>query len=93
MTATQILALVGLWRRTANGGTDAMGIFADDVAIEVSTTSGLTFGRTRAENCLCQLMLQDLVKQGSWQSSYRLTKKGQKVCEALKSMGLKEDWP
>jgi hypothetical protein len=87
MTPTQILALVGLWRRQHKDGGD---IFAEDVAIEVATTTGGTFGRTRAENCLRHLQEQKLVKKGQWDGSHRLSKTGENLCAALKSMGLRE---
>lgn len=87
MTPTQVLVLVGLWRRLHRDGSD---VFAEDVAIEIASTTGGTFGKTRAENCLRQLLEQKLVKKGRWDRSYALSKGGEKVCYALKSMGLRE---
>lgn len=88
MTPMEIMTLVGLWRRQHHDGTYA--IFAEDVAMEVASTTGGVFGKTRAENCLRKLVDKKLVKKTRWEGSYLLSKAGEEVCAALKSMGLRE---
>ena len=85
MTPTQLKALIGLWRRLL---TD-VDSYAEDVSLEVTSTIGGMFGRVRAENCLRQLKEQNMVKEGQWPDSYRLSRAGENFCETLEKLGLR----
>lgn len=85
MTPTQIKALIGLWRRLLTD-VDA---YAEDVSLEITTSIGGVFGRVRAENSLRQLKEMNLVKEGQWPDSYRLSRAGDLFCETLEKLGLR----
>lgn len=84
-TPTQALVLVGLWRRQNRIGDTC--IFEDDVAVEVATTTRKTFGKVKASNTLRLLQDSGLVKSRK-DGSVSLSREGERVCEALKSMGM-----
>ena len=87
MTPTDVMALVGLWRRQSREGEYL--IRAEDVSIEVSSMTGETYGRTRAQNALRRLVEQKKAKEKAW-DSFLLTKAGENFCIALQKMGLCE---
>lgn len=85
MTPTQLKTLIGLWRRLLTD-VDA---YAEDVSVEITTSIGGTFGRVRAENSLRQLKEQNLVREGQWPDSHRLSMAGERFCETLEELGLR----
>jgi hypothetical protein len=89
-----ILALVALDRRQRREDEPA-GQFVDDVAIEVSTTTGRQMDNNTTKASLKRLKNLGLVKNGDprkhWEDLWLPTVKGEKVLEALYMMGLPKE--
>jgi hypothetical protein len=88
MTPKELMTLIGLWRYLRQNGS----VFPEDVAVEVSSTTGKHFGGAKASSCLHSLWSKGLIKKGEWRHSYKLSKAGERLCDALKSMGLREEF-
>jgi hypothetical protein len=90
MRPNEIMTLIGLWRLQVGGGEP---VFADEVAREVSDTAERSFGVQRTEGCIRRLSGHKLVKKGGFgDQSVVLTRAGWRFCEALESMGLKDEF-
>lgn len=89
MTANMMKTLVCLWRRQLS---DHNPVFAEDVAVEIATTLGDSYGTKRAEDQLKKLRTDGYVKRHASEGGYSLANRGAEICEVLSLLGMNREF-